>query len=152
MARQRHFVRKDIVVANHAIMRHVHADHKKVARPDPRGLPFTIRPVKSAKLANNVVVADLEETLFAFELNVLRLAADNSMLENPVTRAQSSKPFDHSISRNLAIWANFDFVLNNGGWVNTHLQGFEDNRVLWIVQILFMMLGGLMCLVDEETI
>jgi hypothetical protein len=129
----------------------MHPNHKKVARADPRGLPRTIRPVKRAELPNYVVVADFEETLFAFELNVLRLAADNGMLENPVACTQTRKPFDHGVSRNLAIWANFDFVLYYGGWMNTHLQGFEDNRVLWIVQILFMMLGGLMCLRDEET-
>jgi hypothetical protein len=27
--------------------------------------------------------------------------------------------------------------------MNMHLQGFENNRVLWILQILFIMLDGL---------
>jgi hypothetical protein len=129
----------------------MHPNHKKVARPNPRALPLAVSPVKSTKLANQIIVANLEETLFPFKLNVLRLTAYNGMLKNTVTRTQSSKPFDHSISRNLAIWANFDVVLDYGGRMDMHLQGFEDNRVLWIVQILFMMLGGLMCLEDEET-
>jgi hypothetical protein len=151
MPRQRHLIREDIVIPNHTIMRNMHADHKKVARADPRSLPLAVGPVKSAKLANDVVVANFEETFFPFEFNVLRLAANHGMLENAVTGAQTRKLFDHRISRNLAIWANFDVVLDYSGRMDTHLQGFEDNRVLWIVQILFMMLDGLMCLEDEET-
>ena len=145
MSSQRYLIRKNVVVANHTVMRDMNANHEEVARADPRGLPLAVRPVKSAKLANNVVVANIEETLFAFELNVLRLAPDHGMFVNAVPGAEPGKTFNHGISRDLAIRANFDFVLYYGGWVNTHLQGFEDNRVLWIVQILFMMLGGLMC-------
>ena len=145
MPRQRHFIRKDIVIPNHAVMRHVHPNHEKVARADLSGLPLAVCPVKSAILANNIVVANLEETLFAFELNVLRLATNNRVLINAVARSETCKTFDHGIRRDLAIGANYDFVLYYGGWMNTHLQGFEDNRVLWIVQILFMMLGGLLC-------
>ena len=61
------------------------------------------------------------------------------MLVNAIPRAQPRKTFDNGIGGNLAIWANFDVVLDYGGRMNTHLQGFEDNRVLWILQILFMM-------------
>jgi hypothetical protein len=145
MAREGHLIRKDIIVANLAVMRDVHPNHEKVARTDSRRLPLAVRPVESAELAYQIIIANLQETLFAFELNVLRLAADNRMLEYSVARAQACKTFDHGISRDLTIRANFDVVLYYGGWMNTHLQGFEDNRVLWIVQILFMMLGGLMC-------
>jgi hypothetical protein len=126
-------------------MRDVHPNHKKVARTDSSGLPLAVGPVESAELAYQIVVADFEETLFAFELNVLRLAANDRVLVDPVTRAQACKTFEHSIGRNLTIRANFDVVFYYGGWVNRHLQGFEDNRVLWIVQILFMMLNGLLC-------
>src|SRR5690349_3182629 len=76
MACQRHFIREDVVVADHAVMRYVYTDHKEVARADAGRLRRAVRPVKRAKLADDVVIANLEKALFALELNVLRLAAD----------------------------------------------------------------------------
>jgi hypothetical protein len=101
-------------------VRDVNADHKKVARSDARRQSFAVRTVKSAELANDVVVADLEIARFAFELNVLRLTADYGMLKNPVPGADSGEPFDYSIGPNLAIWANFDVILDDGCGMNGH--------------------------------
>jgi hypothetical protein len=103
----------------------VNADHKKVARSDARRQSFAVRTVKSAELANDVVVADLEIARFAFELNVLRLTADYDMLKNPIPGADSGEPFDYSIGPNLAIWANFRVIFYDGRWVDGHfLTGF----------------------------
>jgi len=107
--------------------------------------------MKSAELTNDVVVADFEIAGLAFELNVLRLTANHGMLKNPVPGADSRESFDYSIGPDLAIRANFDVFLDDGCGMNGHfydrylhdLQDFQDNRVLWILQILFMMLGCL---------
>jgi hypothetical protein len=82
MSRQRDFVGEDVVVADHAVVRHVTADHEKVARADARRFTFAARPMQRAKLANHVVVADFEITLLAAKFHVLRLAAHDGMLEN----------------------------------------------------------------------
>ncbi|HEX6729188.1 MAG TPA: hypothetical protein VF074_04215, partial [Pyrinomonadaceae bacterium] len=65
-------------------------------------------------------------------------------------RTDSRKLLNYGVGANLAIWTNFDVVLDYSCGVNGHflqdLQGFQgvqDNRVLWILQILFMMLGCL---------
>ena len=123
-------------------MRDVRSDHQEVARTDARRLIFTAGPVQRAELANDVVVADLEESLLVLELHVLRLATHDRMLINAITSAQPCKTLDDRIRANLAIWANFDVIFDNSCGMYRHLQGFEDNRVLWILQILFIMLGG----------
>lgn len=155
MAREGHLICKDIVVANHAIVRDVHTHHEKVARPDARRFTRAVRPVQRTKLANQIIVANLEKTLFPLELGVLRFAAHHGVLVNTVPRAQPRKTLNNCIRRDLAIGANFHVVFDYGGWMNTHLQGFENNRVLWILQILFIMLGGLLRLMregDEEAV
>src|SRR5689334_5007301 len=139
MAGQRHFIREDVVVADDAVVRYVYADHKKVARADAGRLPRAVRAMKRAKLADDVVIANLEKALFALELNVLRLAADDGVFVDAITRSEPRKALDHGISADLAIWTDFDVRFDYGGRMNRHLQGFEDNRVLWILQILFNM-------------
>jgi hypothetical protein len=42
------------------------------------------------------------------------------MLKNPVPGADSGEPFDYSIGPNLAIWANFDVILDDGCGMNGH--------------------------------
>jgi hypothetical protein len=120
MARERNLVRENVVVTNDTVVRDVNADHKKVARSDACRQSFPARTVKSAELANDVVVADLEIAGLAFELNILRLTADYGMLKNPVPGADSGEPFDYSIGPNLAIWANFDVILDDGCGMNGH--------------------------------
>src|ERR1051325_5592834 len=146
VTRERNFVREDVVVTNNAVVGHVDSDHEKVARADAGCQAFAVGPMKSAELANDVVIADFEIARLAFELNILWLAADHSVLENAVACAEASESFDYSVGTDLAIWANFDVILDDGCRMNGHLDrnlqnftDFQDNRVLWILQILFMM-------------
>jgi hypothetical protein len=174
MARERDLVGKDVVVANGAVMGHVDADHKKVPRTDARCFSFAIRPVKRAELTDLIVIANFQITLFTFELYVLGLAANDRMLENPVSRADSRRSLDDGIRPDLAIWADFHVFFDYGCGMDSHfLMEFlaqrrkgakryrvskrlslrpcvlcarnicstEDNGVLWILQILFMMHG-----------
>jgi hypothetical protein len=114
------FVRKDVVVTDNTVVRDVNADHKKVARPDARRQSFTVCPVKSTELTNDVVVADFEIAGLALELNVLRLAANYGMLKNSVPGADPGESFDYSIGPDLAIRANFDVFLDDGCGMNGH--------------------------------
>jgi hypothetical protein len=141
MTGQGYLIGKNVVVADGAVVRHVYANHEKVPRADAGRLARSIRSMQRAKLANDVVVADLEKTLFAVELNILRLAADDRVLGDAIARSEARKPLDYGVSTDFATWTHFHVVFDYGGRMNVHLQGFEDNRVLWILQILFMMLG-----------
>src|SRR6185503_19915845 len=107
VARKGHLVCKNIVIANRAVVRDVCADHIEVARADARRLPFAARPMQRAKLANQIVVADFEVTLFPLELNVLRFPTDDRMLINPIAWAQPRKTLNNRIRSNLAIRADF---------------------------------------------
>src|SRR6185369_7582652 len=117
---ERDLVRENVVVSNHTVVCNVNADHEKVARSDACRQSFAVGPVKSAELANDVVVTDFEIARLAFELNILRLAADHSVLENAVACADASESFDYSVGTDLAIWANFDVILDNGCRMNGH--------------------------------
>ena len=139
MSRERDFIREDVVAADLAVVRHMAADHEKIARADPRRLTFAAGPVKRTKLPNLIIVADFEITPLAAKLHILRLAAHHGMLKNPVSGPESGKPFDQGIGRDVAIWADFDVIFDYRCRMDRHLQGFEDNGVLWILQILFIM-------------
>jgi hypothetical protein len=130
MAREGHLVSKNIVVANRAVVRDVYADHKEVARADARSLPCATRAVQRTEFTNQIVVADLEETLFALELNVLGFTAHDRVLIKTIACAQPRKTLNNRIGCDLAIRADFNVVFNDGGWMNMHLQGFENNSCL----------------------
>jgi len=139
VSRQRDLVREYVVVADNAVVSNVNADHQKIAGSDAGDLVFPVRPVQRAKLPNDVVVADFEVTALAAKLHVLRFAADNGVLENAISGAQPGITLNDGVGADIAVWADFDVILDNCCGMYRHLQGFEDNRVLWILQILFMM-------------
>src|SRR6185369_1600522 len=118
VTRERNFVCKNIIVADHAVVRDVYPNHEEVARTDPRRLPRAIGPVKRAKLSNDIVVANLEKTRFTLELYILWLSANHRMLENAIPGSDSREAFDDRIGSNLAIRADFDVVFDNSGGVN----------------------------------
>ena len=68
-----------------------------------------------------------------------RLAAHHRMFENAVSGADFRVLLDYGIGPNIAIWADFHVIFDDSCRMDRHLPGFEDNRVLWILQILFMM-------------
>jgi len=117
---ERHFICEDVVVTDNAVVCHVNSDHEKVAGPDTGYQSLAVGPVKSAELTNDVVVADFEVAPLTFELNILRLAANNCVLENAVAGAETGESFDDSVRSDLAIWANFDVILDDGCGMNGH--------------------------------
>ena len=152
------FVSEDIVVADDAVVRDVNADHEEVARTDASCLSLAARAMKRAKLPNHVVVADFEIAPLALKLQILGLAADNSVLENVIPSPDFREFLNDGVGSDLTIWANFDVVFDDCCGMNGHFdriykifQDLQDNRVLWILQILFMMLGCLGVLMQEET-
>jgi hypothetical protein len=86
--------------------------------------------MKSAKLANQVVVTNFEVTGLTLELNVLRFPAEDRMLKNAVSGAKSGKSLDDGVGPNVAIRADFHVFLDYGRRVDRHLwtrlQDFTD--------------------------
>lgn len=114
------FVSEDVVVADNAVVRDVNADHEKVARADVRGLAFAVRAMKRAKLSNHVVVADFEIAPLAFELQILRLAANHRMLKNVIPGPDFCEFFNDGVGSDFTIRANFNVVLYNRCGMNGH--------------------------------
>src|ERR1051325_6184242 len=106
--------------ADRAIVCRATPSHEKVARADARCQSFAVRSMKRAELANDVVVSDFEVAGLAFELHVLRFAADYGVFEDAVSRPEASESFDYRVGSNLAIRADFDVILDDGCGVNRH--------------------------------
>jgi hypothetical protein len=107
---ERDVVCEDVVVTNHAVVRYVHSNHEKVARPDARCFSFAVCPVKGAVLTNDIVVTDFEITRLAFELQILRLTADYSVFEDAISGPEARVLLDDGVGPDLAIWANFHVI------------------------------------------
>src|SRR5262245_17882138 len=92
---ERHFVGKNIIVADNAVVCDVYSHHEKVARTYASRLPCSIGPVKGAKLADDIVVPNLEVARLPLELHILWLAANHRMLKDAITGTQTRKALDH---------------------------------------------------------
>src|SRR5436189_6081773 len=95
-------VGEDVVIANYAIVGDVHSHHQKVSRAKAFNSTFATAAMQRAKLANQIVIADDEAARFAFELDILGLATDHRVLEDPVALSDACIPLDHCVCANLA--------------------------------------------------
>jgi hypothetical protein len=120
MPRKRDLVGEDVVVTDKTVMGYVYPNHKEVARADARCFAFAVGPVKGAELADQVIVTNLQITLFALKFYVLWLAANHGVLKDPVSRAKAGKTLDDGVSPDFAIWADFHVIFNYGCGVNSH--------------------------------
>ena len=102
---QGHAIGADVVVADLAIVRDVHADHQKVARADARRVAFAARAMERHILADQIIVADDELRRLTAKLHVLRLAAQGCMLKDVIARAQSRVSFDDCMRADLTLCA-----------------------------------------------
>ena len=119
------FVGEDVVVANHAVVRDVNSDHEEVAGPDPSLFAFAVCAMQRAKLANDIVVADLEKTPLAAKLQILWLTTKDRMFEDAIARADLRESFDDRVGANLAVGTDFNVVFNYGCGMNNHRRGGE---------------------------
>src|SRR5262249_7387410 len=110
-----------IIVADNAVVRDVHSHHKKVARADPRRLIWTIRPVKRAELADDIVVADLEIACLTLELHILRLSTNHRVLEDAIARADPREALDDGMRTNFAVWSDLNVVFDHCKWTKAHV-------------------------------
>ena len=106
-------VSKNIVVPDFAIVSDVHTDHEEVSRTNSRCCSFATRSVNRAKFANEIIGADVEETFFVFELDVLRFAAEHGMFENSIARSQPGELFDYGVGGDITTISNFGIAFNN---------------------------------------
>src|SRR5713101_4992372 len=101
VARQRCAVREDVVVADDTVVRNVHPNHEKVARANPRNLSFTTGPEQRHKLSYQIISANHQTAALACKLYILRLAAENRVLKDPVALSRRGVSFDYCMRANL---------------------------------------------------
>ena len=99
VARKRHVVGDDDVVAQLAVVGDVDVGHEEVARADARdGLILNGADRDRAVFADHVVVADFKGRVFARVLLVLGLAAHGGVLKDPVAAADAGAAGDRHVA------------------------------------------------------
>ena len=114
-------VGENIVVANEAIMRDMHTNHEEVARTDACDCAFAARPMQSAKLPNQIIVADDQAARFAFELHILRFAAQDSVFENAVASTYFGELLNDRVGADYTPFAKGYVVFDNGIRANAYV-------------------------------
>jgi hypothetical protein len=106
------FVRKSVVIADHAVVCDMNSDHQEVARADA-GLPSAAAgAVQSDALAYDVGLADNQAADFALKFHVLRKSAKDSMLRYAVSPSERRKLFDDRVRCNFAAFTDHDVVFD----------------------------------------
>jgi hypothetical protein len=113
VARQSNFVSEDVVIAHDAIMRDVNANHQEVARAYAGRFAFTSRAVYGHELAYQIIIADDEAGRLAPELQVLRRAAEDSVLTDAVAASKGRVALDDRVGVYLAASANRHVIFDN---------------------------------------
>ena len=106
-------VRKDVVVADLTVVSYVNANHEEVARSDPSSFTFSVGAMESAELTYQVVVANSEKALLAFEFHVLGCAAKYCVFENSISLTKTCEAFDNGVRADFAVVANLNVVFDN---------------------------------------
>ncbi len=91
----------------------MHRNHEKVARANPRNLAFTTGPVQRHKLSYQIIIANHQTAALASKLYILRRAAENRVLKDPVALSHRRVCLDYCMRANLGSSAYDDFVLND---------------------------------------
>ena len=143
----------DDVIAEDAIVTNVAVGHDEVATSDDGLVSRSCAPVDCGALADAVVVANLAGSLLAVELEVLRDAANNSVLENTIVLAHAGTPADGCSVHDFATVSNDDVRLNCGERSNfdtvsdLRIGGYRGQRayfaVFWEIHCLLSPRGKL---------
>ena len=113
------------VVADDAIVRDVSVGHhQRVAADASHPAALDRAPVDGDKLANLVVVADLEPRGFAGVGDVLRRHADRAEGKEAIVRADFRRSFDGDVRNQMAAFAQFDLRPNHA--IGADLAGGMD--------------------------
>ncbi len=114
MAGQRRGIGHDHPVVNLAVVGHVRIGHEQVVVADHR-LAATIHraAVQGGKLADAVAIADDQPGFLAAVLEILRVGADRSELEDLVVTADIGPALDDHVSPDLGAGTDFDLFTDD---------------------------------------
>jgi len=119
---------EDVVITNHAIMSDVYSHHQEITRADARSPTLATGAMQRAILSNQVVIADDEAALFAFELYVLRFASQNDMLKDAIALAHGCVFLDHCVGADLAPCADGHIAFDHSISVDAHVGPEQSLR------------------------
>ena len=139
-------IREEHMIADEAIMSHVHISHNQCVTTDTgQAATFHRAAVDGHELPNGIVVANLQARRFALVAEVLRRQADRGERKETVVRTDFARPFDcdvgnqfaalpqldirpdHAVGADLAPGSDTRSGVNYGGGVNRAFPGFDGH-------------------------
>src|SRR3569623_75588 len=115
MAGQRGIIGEDGVVADQAIVREVHVRHDPIVVADPGDAAALFgAAIEGAEFADDVAVADLEQSGFATVFLVLRHLAERRELENFIVAADARRAIDDDMRPHLGTGADDHIRADDG--------------------------------------
>jgi hypothetical protein len=127
----------DDAIAKLTVMSDVSIGHEKTVSTHPCHTAIVGTPMNGCELPNDTLIADLSKALSAFELQVLRLSAQNRSLTHRDLTSQQQSPFENSVGTDTATVPNDDAWLNHDVGTDRYLRpdlalgahrGFGINR------------------------
>ena len=114
VACQLRVIRKDRVIADHAVVRQMHISHEPVIASHTRHTRVARRTdVEGTKLSDDVSVTNDQFARFTRVFFVLRNGPQGRELENPVVLTNGGVPFDHAVRSNRRSGPDFDVGTNH---------------------------------------
>src|SRR5438552_2370800 len=98
VASQRRGISHDDVITENAVVPDMHVRHQKIMVPDSGAAAAAFRAAMEVDVfAKDIVIADGEKRVFAFELQVLRLQADGSKRIELIILPDRCRTFDDHV-------------------------------------------------------
>jgi hypothetical protein len=122
VAGQLHRVDDNHVVADHAVVGHVHVSHQQAVFADDGGVPVQFRPaVERYEFADGGVVANDHRGRFPLVFEVLRGRRNDGSRENLAVFANAGPFHDHRVRAYPGAFADLNVLLNDGKRLNGHI-------------------------------
>ena len=109
---QIHCIRKDHVVADDAVMRHVGVGHHQNIVPNLGGIAFFRSPVNRCKFADRAIFPDFTSGDFSGKLQILRNARNDGSRENACVFADAGTIVNHDIAAQSTSLFDYDISLD----------------------------------------
>jgi len=128
----------DRVITDLAVMRHMGVVHEEIVVADNGGAAFGGTAVDLTVFANDIAVADLEETLPAFVGDVLRdvpndrahvdfvvfadvtITGEHGMGQDAGAATDPYRAVNHDVGADISLGMDLGARVNQSGWVNGH--------------------------------
>ncbi len=121
MSRHGNAVGNNIVIANFTIMGNVSISHDKITVTNRSHIAFAGCPVNGDKLADGILVADVNIGLLTMEFQILAFVAEYGIGKYSVLLTNSCPYIHHGVSANFRTVPDDRLLIDNGSWTDSDI-------------------------------